>query len=203
MKVNILNLSKKTDTLEEDIDNILLKFYPIGSIYLSISDINPGETFGGTWESWGSGRVPVGVDTSQTEFNTVEKIGGEKTHKLSLDEMPKHTHTIPSHMHSLNSHTHSFSATTNSSGNHYHIVGSVKTGTSGNSQVRISSENTSTADYATSTTGAHTHTISGTTGKASGNTGSSSVLISGSNGDNYSHNNLPPYITCYMWLRIA
>ena len=35
---------------------------------------------GGGWVSWGAGRVPVGVDTTQTEFNTVGKTGGAKKH---------------------------------------------------------------------------------------------------------------------------
>ena len=52
--------------------------YPIGSIYLSINSTNPSKWFGGTWVSWGTGRVPVGVDTNQTEFSTVEKTGGSK-----------------------------------------------------------------------------------------------------------------------------
>lgn len=38
------------------------------------------------------GRVPVGYDTTQTEFNTMGKTGGAKTHTLSLQEMPNHTH---------------------------------------------------------------------------------------------------------------
>lgn len=52
--------------------------YPVGSIYLSTNSTNPSQLFGGTWEQWGKGRVPVGVDTTQTEFNTVEKTGGNK-----------------------------------------------------------------------------------------------------------------------------
>ena len=42
--------------------------------------------YGGTWTQWGKGRVPVSVDTSQTEFNTTEKTGGDKN-------MQKHSHT--------------------------------------------------------------------------------------------------------------
>lgn len=45
------------------------------------------DLYGGTWVAWGVGRVLVGVDTSQTEFNTVEKTGG---HKL----LQNHSHSI-------------------------------------------------------------------------------------------------------------
>jgi microcystin-dependent protein len=40
----------------------------------------------------GRGRVLVGMDSSQTEFSALGKTGGEKTHILSIAEMPSHTH---------------------------------------------------------------------------------------------------------------
>ena len=233
MKVNFLDLSEKIDTLEKEVDSMLLKFYPIGSIYMSISNVNPSTIFGGTWESWGSGRVPVGVDTSQTEFNTVEKIGGEKTHKLTATEMPSHTHTFAGnpHSHTLNSHTHSFSATTSTktleggfecrrygnSSSQTDVVGikatagthgvfsRIVTAWGGSHQVLASNGSaTNPSVDAIDFTGNHNHTVSGTTGKASGNT--SSTTISGTNtsvGGDSAHNNLQPYITCYMWKRVA
>lgn len=66
--------------------------HPVGSLYFSTDPTNPSQIFGGTWIAWGAGRVPVGVDTSQTEFNTVEKTGGEKTHKLTVQELASHPH---------------------------------------------------------------------------------------------------------------
>lgn len=60
--------------------NILDLVYPIGSIYISTSGINPGGVTGGTWVAWGNGRVLVGVNTSDSDFNTAEKTGGNKTH---------------------------------------------------------------------------------------------------------------------------
>lgn len=66
--------------------------HPVGSLYFSTDSTNPSQIFGGTWVAWGAGRVPVGVDTSQTEFNTVEKTGGEKTHKLTVQELASHSH---------------------------------------------------------------------------------------------------------------
>lgn len=38
------------------------------------------------------GRVPVGLDSGQTEFNTLGETGGAKTHTLTVAEMPSHTH---------------------------------------------------------------------------------------------------------------
>lgn len=63
------------------------KIYPIGSIYMSVVDTNPQALFGGSWESFATGRTLVGIDTSQDEFNTVMKIGGSKY-------LQKHKHNI-------------------------------------------------------------------------------------------------------------
>lgn len=53
-------------------------YYPVGSIYLSVNNTNPSKWFGGKWEQIAKGRTLVGVDISQTEFNTVKKMGGSK-----------------------------------------------------------------------------------------------------------------------------
>ena len=70
-------------------------YYPIGAIYLSVSDTNPSQWFGGTWELIAQGRTLVGVDTTQTEFNTVKKIGGEKTHVLTVAELAAAAPLVP------------------------------------------------------------------------------------------------------------
>ena len=72
--------------------------YPIGSIYISTSSTNPSSLFGGTWEPFAQGRTLIGVDTTDTDFDTVENIGGEKQHTLTYAEMPTHNHN----MYSLN-----------------------------------------------------------------------------------------------------
>ena len=70
--------------------------YPVGSIYMNCSNAtNPGTLLGfGTWESFGAGRVLVGLDSSDTDFDGAEETGGSKTHTLSLAEMPQHAHTL-------------------------------------------------------------------------------------------------------------
>lgn len=47
------------------------------------------------------GKVVVGQDTAQTEFDALKEIGGEKTHILSIAEMPAHNHGVndPGHAH--------------------------------------------------------------------------------------------------------
>jgi microcystin-dependent protein len=47
------------------------------------------------------GRVPVGYDSSQSEFDSRGDVGGEKTHTLSSDEMPSHTHVQDAHSHNF------------------------------------------------------------------------------------------------------
>ena len=71
--------------------------YPVGSIYINASDgTNPGTLLGfGTWVAFGAGRVPVGIDATQTEFDTAEETGGAKTHTLTISEMPSHNHNQP------------------------------------------------------------------------------------------------------------
>lgn len=58
---------------------ILDMFFPVGTIHFTVENVNPGTTMGGTWVAWGSGRVPVGVNTDDSSFSTPEKTGGSKT----------------------------------------------------------------------------------------------------------------------------
>ena len=50
--------------------------------------------YGGTWEAWGKGKVPVGVDPNDSDFNAPNKSGGAKTVTLTLEQIPNHHHTI-------------------------------------------------------------------------------------------------------------
>lgn len=53
-----------------------------------------------------SGRAVVGLDSSQTEFDSLGKVGGSPSHTLSVAEMPAHTHIQDSHTHTQNAHSH-------------------------------------------------------------------------------------------------
>lgn len=68
---------------------ILDNVYPVGSIYMSVNSTNPKNLFGGTWEQI-QGKFLFGMNSSYPAGST----GGEITHKLTIDEMPEHGHTI-------------------------------------------------------------------------------------------------------------
>lgn len=60
--------------------------WPVGSIFIAVVSTNPGTLLGfGTWTAFGTGRFLVGIDSGDTDFDTVEEEGGAKTHKHSVD----------------------------------------------------------------------------------------------------------------------
>jgi hypothetical protein len=71
-----------------------LDFMPIGYVYTSVLSTSPATLFGGTWSRIAQGRVLVGQDSTQTEFDVAEETGGSKTHTLTTAELPPHTHTL-------------------------------------------------------------------------------------------------------------
>ena len=90
-----------TDNKKDSIDNLqdaqsytslkglqdLFKYiYPVNSIYISYSHTYPGDLFGGTWE-----RIEKFLWCTD-ETGNIGVTGGEYTHKLTVDEMPGHSH---------------------------------------------------------------------------------------------------------------
>jgi hypothetical protein len=83
----------------------LQSLYPVGSIYINAGvTTNPATLFGfGTWVAFGAGRVMIGLNGSDTLFDTLEETGGSKD-----SVVVSHTHTAtstvtdPGHRHSVN-----------------------------------------------------------------------------------------------------
>ena len=77
------------------VQDALAALHPVGSIYINAtSSTNPATLLGfGTWTAFGAGRVMVGLDSSDSDFNEAEETGGSKTHTLTTDEIPAHTHS--------------------------------------------------------------------------------------------------------------
>jgi len=85
-------------------DEIINIVYPVGSIYLSVNNVNPGTIFGGTWErvpdgylrsrSSGTGlqtggSMNTGNATGNTASTTPGNVGGTA---LTVAQMPSHVH---------------------------------------------------------------------------------------------------------------
>lgn len=166
--------------LKDYIQSFIKTMYPVGSIYMSVNATNPSAYFGGTWVAWGAGRVPVGINTADGNFNTVEKTGGAATVALSAAQMPAHTHGVGTLKNASN-------------GAHTHNLQNQKAawGVDGGGNrvlVDATSGYTAVTNKATTSAGGHAHTISGATASA---------------GSGSAHSNLQPYIVCYMWKRTA
>lgn len=73
--------------------------FPVGTVLCFANDTDPNNIYTHqTWERFAKGKTLVGVNENETEFNTVGKTGGEKTHKLTVAEMPSHgNHLLTSH----------------------------------------------------------------------------------------------------------
>lgn len=105
---NLSNFKTETDTrfnktkeeltslINTTIDNTINSIYPVGSVYISLTETNPGTYLKGTWEQFGQGRTLIGVGSGNDGTNTqefeVNSTGGEYKHKLVIDEMPSHNH---------------------------------------------------------------------------------------------------------------
>lgn len=74
----------------------LNKIFPVGAVYITYDNNNPGNFLGGTWERFGQGRTLVGEGTgndgSTSMSFTSGKTYGEYKHKLTIQEMPNHSH---------------------------------------------------------------------------------------------------------------
>ena len=153
--------------------------YPVGSYYMSNISTNPAEILGmGVWEQV-KGKVIVGVDEDDTDFASAGLTGGEKTHKLTIAEMPSHTHIQNSHNHTQNSHSHPANNPTLMGQN-----GNTKYGEGGYNIMGTISARSWTTGATTATNNAATATNQNTGGDGA-------------------HNNLQPFQTAYIWLRTA
>ena len=73
-------------------------FFPVGSVYITYTNQNPGNFLGGTWTQFGQGRTLIGQGTGNDGSTSMSfatnSEGGEYSHTLTTDEMPSHSHYI-------------------------------------------------------------------------------------------------------------
>ena len=171
-----------------DVGTSPLSFYPVGSIYMSVNNTNPGTLFGGTWEQI-QDRFLLAAGNTYTGGST----GGSASVNLS------HSHVVNAHHHSLPANTGSHTLTVDQIPSHRHSLPSVDT-TSGSQGLRNGTYYQGgwwgNWEETTATGGGqgHSHTIGGNTGDDT--PGTNSQLPS-------NQSILPPYLTVYVWKRTA
>lgn len=165
--------------------------WPIGSVFISVVSTNPATLLGfGTWAAIAAGRVLVGRDVADTDFDTVEETGGAKTQTPSahvgtaVDDHAIHTHTytqVPNHVHGLST--------------------VLRTATTGGATTQVTdvADTSSTAD-----TTRKTDNPDG--GVATGTTAGPSVTLTHAVTQPSTHSAMSvvqPYFVVYMWKRTA
>jgi microcystin-dependent protein len=199
------------------INNIYDVVYPVGCIYESTVATDPSTLFPGTnWSSFGQGKMLVGLDPNDADFNSTSDSGGSKTVTLTEDQMPSHDHDDTFATSNAGTHNHNHTLGTSSAGTHKHGTnlrlegawnGNVlidnslyyNTGVHGREIDELSDTNSGDSTY-TMNAGSHNHSITG----GISNAGSHSHSITGSvsnAGGGQAHDNMPPYVVVYRWKR--
>ena len=157
--------------LKQDIYNSM---FPIGRGFIDFTGTDFTNYLGFKWQRELVGMFPVGYNPNDTSFNSIGKTGGEKTHTLTVNEMPSHTHIQNAHNHTQNPHGHSVTAN-----------GAWQSGQARRLKFEDSNQtNTLWVDSTTATNNATTATNQNT-------------------GGSQAHNNLPPYQVVSYWKRVA
>lgn len=187
-----------TTTFSGTVDGTALvnKMFPVGAIYITVGNTNPGTFLGGTWAQIAQGRTLIGVGTLGGDTYAAGDTGGSSRVTLSISEIPSHNHGGATGGQSTN-HTHS--GTTASDGTHTHTVkeGAVAPTAGGVLTSGDDMTNYVAAYQTSSSSGDHTHTFT-TAGVSVDHTHAITAQGGGT-----AHENRMPYLAVYFWQRTA
>lgn len=179
------DLQAQIDALAVSAGQALLEqIYHVGAYYMSNSSQSPATRFNfGTWERV-RGKFIVGVDENDTAFNAAGKVGGSKTHShgnnLATSSAGEHAHTVDRDGWGLTQDADGQYPVGNPNPN---VLGRLVVGSNKDDKGEDNQELGQAAnDGSTSSTGSHTHSITGGIDSAS---------------------NIPPYTSAYIWVRTA
>lgn len=181
-------LSEQINNLQNQLNQMWKTIYPVGAIYISVNSTSPGTLFGGSWE-----RIQDRFLLSAGSSYSAGSTGGSATHTLTASEMPSHTHTFTG---TAQSHTH-ISCIYNQNNQNFNMA------TSG---IRLSAASFGAQDWVDITKASNITTAGGEGGDPCGVTKATSITPKGTNsntGSGSAHNNMPPYLSVYVWKRTA
>jgi hypothetical protein len=181
--------------------------FPVGSVFIAVVSTDPATLLGyGTWSAFGAGRVLVGLDSGDTDFDTAEETGGAKTKAISahagsaVGDHASHTHTytqVPNHVHIIAA----------GQGSHQHDMPEAATDGDGAFMDKASGgADASPAVVTDLATLPQMTTNDPTGGVATGTTAGPSATLTHSVTQPSAHTDLnvvQPYIVVYMWKRTA
>lgn len=164
--------------LSSALSGLIDHIYPVGSIYMSTAlttAADVGAVLGGTWEAWGAGRFPVGVGV--VDDNNDDWCGHTSAGDWTANPNGK-------------------------GGETYHTLSIAEMP----SHTHIQNAHGHRARYAVnmaSGSGNHGPNSTGNNWKAANTWIENTTATNQNTGGGGAHNNMPPYITCYMYKRTA
>lgn len=82
------------ENINEILNFINSSLFPVGTMLFNDNpDFNPNVEYGGTWELI-KGKMIIGFDDTDDDFNTLGKVGGSKTHTQTVEELAAHNHGL-------------------------------------------------------------------------------------------------------------
>lgn len=178
----IVNDSDKVPTSKavyNEFQNIIDKMYPVGSLYFTIDNRNPSEYLGGHWVRYAEGKTIFGASSTDEDFNGV-KTGGSKTKAYAVGGPNGHNHVTGSDDYQR------FVLANYDTSKSKGITGLRTSGNSTGDWIVPAIEQTRDSRFATSA-----------------NTEFNIHEYVEGYGSVFTANNLPPYVSCYVWLRVA
>lgn len=156
--------------------------FPVGSVFISVVSTNPSVLLGyGVWLPFAAGRTLIGLDALDPDFDTVRETRGAKTHTLTEQELPSHTHVQNAHGHSV------------TDPGHTHLTQRYPTATGSSSGFTVD----------TSMSGTPADNTLPTKAATAGLTVQNATAVNQNTGGGSAHNNLQPSIVVFMWERTA
>lgn len=201
-----LRLSKRLDQFAQRVnDEVVIKVFPVGSLYLSLTEDNPAHYLGGQWERYAKGCCLVGVDPDDADFSEVGHKTGAKTVALTESQNGAHTHVQNAHTHIQNAHTHVQDAHTHAQEPHTHT-----------SNIQHADGTPVTAEYLgvglsygecqmryVSGAAAAVNQSAVGTNQSTTAVNQSATAANQPSGGGAPHSNIQPSVPVYIWVRVA